>query len=422
MTDAVKKNSSNSSRRRKKNSAPIVVAPPANINYPGFGFEILYRDTKTHAHVGRLTTPHGTIETPNFIFCGTKASIKNLSPIQMREARTDIILANTYHLMIQPGADLVAKMGGLHEFTQWKGPMMTDSGGFQIFSMGHGSVADEIKGRNKNREKSLMKITEEGAKFRSYWDGAELTLTPESSMQIQRALGADLIYQFDECTAYHDDRAYTEKAMERSHRWGDRCLAEFNRTHDGRQALYGIIQGGVYPDLRARSIEYVMSRPYFGVAVGGCLGGSEEEMRDVVSWCMPPNVEHTRPVHLLGIGRIRDVFDFVKLGMTTFDCVTPTRIARHGMALIRGEPGERINLKNARYREDNTPLDPSMDIPASCHYSKAYIHHLFRVNELLGIQIVAQHNVAVMNRLMREIRAAIRAGTLESLEKEWLPD
>jgi len=415
MTQAQK-----TSRRRKKQNVPIHVTPPATLDYSGFSFDVLHRDASSHGRVGQLKTPHGTIETPNYIFCGTKASIKNLSPMQMREAKTDIILGNTYHLMIQPGADLVEKMGGLHAFTRWDGPMMTDSGGFQIFSMGHGSVADEIKGRNKSRGKSLLKITEEGARFHSYRDGSTLNLTPEESMRIQRKLGADLIYQFDECTAYHDDRDYTAMAMERSHRWGDRCLAEFAKTHDGTQALYGIIQGGVYEDLRARSIDYVQDRPYFGVAVGGCLGGSVDEMKEVVSWCMAPKVNHSRPVHLLGIGRIADVFSFVRMGMDTFDCVTPTRIARHGMALIKGRRDERINLKNAQFRDDPEPLDGSMDLPFSRDFSKAYIHHLFKANELLGIQIVAQHNVAVMNQLMREVRAAIREGSLDALEKEWL--
>lgn len=409
------------SRRRKKPQGPIIVTPPEKIEYPNFGFEIEHKDDKSGARIGRLTTPHGTIETPNYIFCGTKASIKNLSPVQMKEAQTDIILGNTYHLMIQPGADIVEKMGGLHEFTQWKGPMMTDSGGFQIFSMGHGSVADEIKGRRQNnRGKSLLKITESGAEFQSYRDGSRLHLTPESSMQIQRKLGADLIYQFDECTAYHDDRDYTAMAMERSHRWGDRCLAEFAKTHDGRQALYGIIQGGVYEDLRRQSIDYVQSRPYFGVAVGGCLGGSVEEMQEVVSWCTAPRVHHERPVHLLGIGRIADVFSFVRMGIDTFDCVIPTRIARHGAVLVKGRPDERINIKNSKYKDDPEPLDPSLGIPYSRDYSKAYIHHLFRSNELLGIQIVALHNVAIMNLLMREVRAAIKAGTLDELQKEWL--
>lgn len=407
---------------KKKAAGVIRVKAPEKIDYKGFGFDILHRDDKTHARVGRLKTPHGTIETPNYIFCGTKASIKNLSPAAMREAKTDIILANTYHLMIQPGAELVRKMGGLHNFTQWHGPMMTDSGGFQIFSMGHGSVADEIKGRNRKSEKSLLKVTEEGARFKSYKDGSMLNLTPEESMKIQRDLGADLIYQLDECTAFHDEKKYTEDSMHRSHRWGDRSLRAFEEMHDGSQALYGIIQGGVYEELRAQSVAYVQDRPFFGVAVGGSLGGSVEQMQDVVAMCMPPNVpEWNRPVHLLGIGRIADVFSFVKMGMDTFDCVSPTRLARHGMALMRGMPEERINLLNARFREDPEPLDPSLDIPCSRDYSKAYIHHLFKAGEMFGMQIVAQHNVAVINRLMREIRAAIKDGTLLELEKEWLP-
>lgn len=406
---------------RKPKNIPIVVPAPEKMDYPNFAFDITHRDANSRARVGKLKTPHGTIETPNYIFCGTKAAMKNLSPQHMREAKTDIILANTYHVMIQPGADLVQKMGGLHNFTQWGGPMMTDSGGFQIFSMGHGSVADEIKGRNRNREKSLLKVTEEGAKFKSYRDGSTLTLTPESSIDIQRKLGADLIYQLDECTAYHDDRAYTAQSMERSHRWGDRCLAEFERGHNGRQALYGIIQGGVYEDLRAASCAWVKDRPFFGTAVGGCLGGSEEEMHEVVSWCMP-QTHPGRPVHLLGIGRIKDVFAFVQQGIDTFDCVSPTRIARHGWALIKGSREERINIRNAPFRDDPDPLDPSLDIPASRDYSKAYLNHLFRADELLGAQLLAQHNVAQINRLMREVREAIKTGTLDNLEKEWLPD
>lgn len=392
------------------------------LSYPNFAFDVEHRDPKSRARVGTLTTPHGTIETPNYIFCGTKGAIKNLSPAQMREAKTDIILGNTYHLMIQPGPDLVHKMGGLHKFNRWDGPMMTDSGGFQIFSMGHGSVADEIKGRNKgNRGTSLLKITEEGAKFKSYWNGEDLLLTPESSIDIQRKLGADLIYQFDECTAYHVERDYTAKSMERSHRWGDRSLAEFERGHDGAQALYGIVQGGVYEDLRAVSCAYTKDRPFFGTAIGGCLGGSEEEMNEVVSWCAP-QIHPDRPVHLLGIGRIRDVFSFVRQGIDTFDCVSPTRIARHGWALQKGVPGERLNLRNAKYKDDPTPLDPDSPVASSREFSKAYLHHLLKVGELLAMQIIAQHNVAVINRLMREVRAAIRDNTLDALEKEWLPD
>ena len=219
-----------------------------------FAFDITHKDPNSYARTGRLTTPHGTIDTPNFIFCGTKATVKGLSPMQLRAEQVDIILSNTYHLMLSPGADLVAEMGGLHKFMNWDGPMFTDSGGFQIFSLGHGSVADEIKGKaNRIREKSILKITEEGAEFRSYLDGRKWFLTPESSIDIQRKLGADLIVQLDECTPYHVDKDYTARSMEMSCRWGDRSLAEWKRKDDGKQKMYGIVQGGVYPDLRKES-------------------------------------------------------------------------------------------------------------------------------------------------------------------------
>lgn len=379
-------------------------------------------DQGSRARIGQLKTPHGTIETPNYIFCGTKAAIKALSPAQMYEAQTDIILANTYHLMLQPGADLIEEMGGLHRFMNWKGPMLTDSGGFQVFSMGHGSITDEIKGRNKTHQnKSLLEISEEGAVFRSYINGQKILLTPESSMQIQRKLGADLLMQFDECTSYSDTKDYTAQSMKMSIRWGDRCLKEFERYNDGAQALYGIIQGGVYEELRYESAAYTKDRPFFGTAIGGCLGGTDEEMRGVVEWSLK-KAHPKRPVHFLGIGRIRDVFSFVRLGVDTFDCVIPTRLARHGVAFLKGSPGETINLKNSCYQNDNTPLDEDNGVPASREFSKAYIHHLLKAGELLGLQIIAQHNVATINRLMREIRSSIKGGSLDECEKEWLPD
>ncbi len=391
------------------------------LDYPNFSFEITARDSKTGARVGRLKTPHGEIETPNYIFCGTKASVKNVSPAQLHEAKTDIILSNTYHLMLQPGADLVEKMGGLHKFMNWHGPLLTDSGGFQVFSLGEGTMANEIKGRtNKGYDnKNLIRITEDGCVFKSYTDGKTINLTPEYSMEIQRKLGADLLMQFDECTPYHVDKDYTARSMEMSIRWGDRCLAEFARHDNGAQALYGIVQGGVYEDLRKYSAEYTADRPFFGTAIGGCLGGTDEEMHTVVAASVP-YIHPKRPVHFLGIGQIKDVFRFVRLGIDTFDCVIPTRLARHGTAYIKGQLNETINLKNAKYREDESPLDERVGISASCDYSKAYIHHLIKSNELLATQILAQHNIATMNMLMREVRAAIKAGTLDALEQEWL--
>lgn len=343
-----------------------------------------------------------------------------MTPDQAKAAGAGIILGNTYHLMIAPGGEGVAKLGGLHGMTGWDGPMLTDSGGFQLFSMGHGTVADEIKGRrNQNKGEMLLKIEEEGAKFKSYLDGSTLTLTPEKSMQIQKQLGADLIMPLDECTAYHHTREYTEKSTLRSHRWEDRSLTEFKRTADGKQALYGIIQGSIYKDLRELSTDFVNERDFFGIAMGGCFGGSKAEMVDIFGWCMG-RVRKERPVHALGVGGIDDIFALVKMGVDTFDCVTPTRLARHGWAVLKGAPRMRMNLRNSQYRDDPTPLDPESDFFISQKYSRGYLHHLLKAHEPLYLHILSQHNIAMMTRLMREIRAAIATDTLDALEKDWL--
>lgn len=343
-----------------------------------------------------------------------------MTAAEAKSLGADIILSNTYHMMIQPGADIVEKLGGLHGMMGWDGPMLTDSGGFQIFSMGHGTIADEIKGRrNDGRDKMLLDISEEGAVFKSYMNGEKITLTPESSMQIQRKLGADLIVQLDECTAFHVDKDYTAKSMRMSHRWGDRSLAEFKRTNDGKQAVYGIMQGGVYEDLRRESAEYTRDRDFFGTAIGGSLGGSRGQMVDVVGVCMK-YAHPDRPVHLLGIGGIQDVFDNIRLGIDTFDCVSPTRIARHGWALAKGAGArQRLNLRNAAFRDDPTPLAADQDNPAS-QFSRGYLHHLVKAHEPLAIHILSMHNVATMTRLMREVRAAIKNDTLDSLERDWI--
>ena len=338
----------------------------------------------------------------------------------MRAANTDIILANTYHLMIQPGAETVASMGGLHGFMGWDGPMLTDSGGFQIFSMGHGSVADEIKGRrNQTRAATLSRISEEGAEFRSYLDGSKLFLSPERSIVIQRQLGADLILQLDECTPFHVDRDYTARSMALSQRWGDRCLTEFAAGDDGRQALYGIVQGGVYPDLRHESTAYTADRPFFGTAIGGSLGADKAQMHEVVSYCRP-YLHPERPVHLLGIGGIPDILAGVRLGIDTFDCVTPTRVARHGWALVKGHRGERINLRNARHRGDPAPIDESCGCETCRHHARGYLHHLLKAGELLSVALITIHNVFTMNRLMAEIRAGIADDTLDAVDRAWL--
>jgi queuine tRNA-ribosyltransferase len=392
----------------------------AMVDYPGFGFEVLAEDPGSRARVGRIDTPHGSLRTPAFIFCATKATVKAASVEDLEAVNVDIILANTYHMLIQPGPDVVERMGGLHKFMGWDGPMLTDSGGFQIFSLGQGTEADEIKSSGARKQtKLLQKLTEEGATFRSPRDGSYHTLSPESSIQIQRKLGADLIVVLDECTPYHVDQAYTENSLALTKRWADRSLAEFERSHDGRQALYGVVQGGVYEALRRESAEFVSSRPFFGHAVGGCLGAQADQMYDVVRYSMEP-LRRDRPVHLLGIGAIRDIWEGVEMGIDTFDCVTPTRIARHGWALSREAPSFRRNLKNAKFREDDAPLDEDCDCIACRRHSRAYIHHLLKANEILGLHLLTVHNIRYMTRLLATVRSAILAGRLKEAKADWL--
>jgi len=389
-------------------------------DYPAFGFEIVARDGGSRARLGRLQTPHGEIMTPAFIFCATKGAVKAAGPSELAEASADIILANTYHMFIQPGPDLVARMGGLHRFMAWSGPMLTDSGGFQIFSLGAGADASEIKGsRPDKRNPLLTELNEEGATFRSPRDGAYHHLTPEISIEIQRKLGADLIVVLDECTPFHVDRDYTARSLEMTHRWADRSLDEFMRHHDGRQALYGVIQGGIYEDLRREGAEFVDSRPFFGHAVGGCLGAHKDQMYDIVDYAVRPLGDATRPIHLLGIGGMRDIWEGVALGIDTFDCVTPTRIARHGWALVRQAENHRINMRNARHREDENPLDPECDCRACATVSRAYLHHLLKANEILGLQLLTLHNMRFMTRLMSTIRHALEAGRFMEAKAAW---
>ena len=395
-----------------------------------FNFTITYQSQTSKARLGTLSTPHGVVETPAFIFCATKAAIKGATPQQMRQENTQIILSNTYHLMLQPGPEIVEKMGGLHSFMGWKGPMLTDSGGFQIFSLGHGSVAEEVKGRRQSsRPKSLLKINEEGATFKSYIDGKQHVLTPEKSIQVQRSLGADLIVVLDECTPFHVDKAYTEKSMHLSHRWAERSLREFQKGPEGVQALYGITQGGVYPDLRRASADFVNSLPFFGHAVGGSLGANKTQMAEVVEMAMEP-LDPSRPVHLLGVGGVSDIFYGVQQGIDTFDCVHPTRLARHGGALVppsvweslEEEPRKRehMNLRNARFRDDPRPIDETCGCQTCQTLSRSYLHHLLKAGELLAMHALTLHNVHFMNRLLTAIRQAIRTGQLEEEKKKWV--
>ena len=392
-----------------------------------FNWKINKFETSSRARTGILTTPHGKINTPAFVFCATKAALKTLSTDEVEKLETQIILSNTYHLMLQPGEKIIAKHGGLHKFMNWEGPTLTDSGGFQIFSLGHGSVADEIKGKNFNtqRNKSLIKISEEGALFKSYIDGSKQLLTPERSISIQKKIGADFILVFDECTPYHVDKNYTAVSLERSHRWSKRSLDVYYSDKEfqtqcgssGKQALYGIIQGGIYEDLRKVSIDFNLENNFFGLAIGGSLGSSKEQMNDIVQYTAS-NLDNNHPVHLLGIGDQVDIWNFVRWGIDTFDCVNPTRLARHGAVLTRNKKGK-INIKNKTYREDFNKLDEICGCSTCNNYTRSYLHHLFKINEILGLQLLTIHNIYFMNRMMQWIRDAINNDKLDQAQSEW---
>ena len=393
--------------------------------YPNFSFTITHKaESSGKARCGVLSTPHGDVQTPAFIFCGTKAAIKGLDPRQMRDLGTQIILSNTYHLMLQPGPELVEKMGGLQEFTGWRGPMLTDSGGYQIFSLGHGSISQELKGKRLSADrKTLLGITEEGARFKSYINGDIEFLTPERAMDIQKGLGADLVVTLDECTPFHASKEYTENSLEMTHRWEARCLARFKETNDGRQAVYAVLQGGVHLDLRKRAAEFVNSQDFWAHAVGGSLGSSKEQMYDIVGYTMDI-LSRDRAVHLLGIGGVEDIFNGVSNGIDTFDCVHPTRLGRHGGALAKphvdGVSKGRLNLNNAMHREDIRPIDDQCGCPTCKNHTRGYLHHLLKANELLAFTLLTAHNVFFMNSLMSEIREAIKTDTLDVCKKRWV--
>ena len=394
-----------------------------------FSWKIKKKIKNGNARIGTISTPHGKIETPAFIFCATKAALKAFTTRDARNNNTQIILSNTYHLMLQPGSELIAKHGGLHKFIGWDGPMLTDSGGFQIFSLGYGSVADEIKGRRSKSKirKTLLKISEEGAIFKSYVDGINHLLTPEKSIHVQRNLGADLIVVFDECTPFNVNKDYTYHSMLRSHRWAKRSLNAFNSNLDykprngsaGLQEIYGIIQGGIYKEMREESIDFNQNNiNTFGIAIGGSLGSSKDEMKEVVNFTAS-KINDTRPVHLLGIGDPIDIWTFVEQGIDTFDCVSPTRLARHGAALVKGRKGK-INLKNAKYKELLIPIDKDCSCYTCKNFTVSYLYHLIASQELLSMQLLSIHNIFFMNKLMQVIRTAIKEDNYENTKKEWL--
>jgi queuine tRNA-ribosyltransferase len=371
-------------------------------------FTITARDGPARA--GVLHTIHGDVRTPAFVPLASTATVKTLHAAEVAELGFEMVLGNTLHLFIQPGAELIRELGGLHEFMGWTRPIITDSGGFQVFSMGHGSVADEIKRKRDPRESMVLAIEEEGVRFRSYHDGSERFMGPETSMEVQAALGSDVALAFDECTPFHVEREYTARSMERTHRWLDRCVSWHGEHARAGQLLYGIVQGGIHEDLRAEATAYVAAAGVAGVAIGGSLGQEKVQMREVVGWVLR-DLPDEPPRHLLGIGDVDDLVDAVGAGVDTFDCATPTRLARHGTALVP-EPRRRwrLDLNRGGHRAERGPIDERCPCPACREHTRAYLHYLVRTGELTGKRLLTIHNLTFVRRLMLAMQEAIAAG------------
>ncbi len=349
----------------------------------------------------------------------TRGAVKGLQSEEVLGLGFELVLGNTFHLLLAPGPELVRELGGLHELMRWPRAIITDSGGFQVFSMGHGTVADEIKGRGARRRSSegaLLAIEEEGVRFRSYVDGQERSLTPEGSMSVQAALGSDIALAFDECTPFHATRDYTARSTERTHRWLERCLRWHAASGPREQVVYGIVQGGVYEDLRAESAQTVAAAACDGIAIGGSLGASKEQMLEVVGIATRELSRHTpeRPRHLLGIGDVDDLIAGVERGVDTFDCAIPTRLGRHGVALVPDPHARwRLDLAKGRYGRAPEPILDGCGCPACAGgYSRAYLHYLLRAGELTAMRLLTLHNLNFTARLMDDLRAAIVRGRL----------
>jgi queuine tRNA-ribosyltransferase len=374
-------------------------------------FEIGARDGA--ARTGVIHTAHGQIETPAFIPLATKGTVRGLESAEVAELGYQLILGNTYHLFVSPGPERIAAAGGLHAFMGWERALITDSGGFQVFSLAHGGVANEVKGsgRSGGEHGSKVEISEEGARFQSYRDGSELFISPEVSMQVQAALGSDIALVFDECTPFHADREYTARSTERTHRWLDRCLEWHEREGPARQAVFGIVQGGTHEDLRRESAAAVSAAGVDGIAIGGTLGRDKEEMHSVLAMTAPL-LPADVPVHLLGIGEIDDLLGGIALGLDVFDCAVPTRLARHGVALAPDpEKRFRLDMRKGTWVGNREPLVDGCPCPACQHHDRDYISYLSRAEELTAVRLIVLHNLTYMRQLTTHARTAIESGT-----------
>jgi queuine tRNA-ribosyltransferase len=378
------------------------------------GFEI--EATDGAARAGVLRTAHGPVRTPAFIPLATKGTVRGLESHEVAALGYEMVLGNTYHLFVSPGPERIANAGGLHGFMGWERALITDSGGFQVFSLAHGGVANEVKGsgRQGGAQGSVISIEEEGVHFRSYRDGTELFISPEVSMSVQAALGSDIALVFDECTPFHADRNYTARSTERTHRWLDRCLEWHRREGPPRQAVFGIVQGGVHEDLRRESAAYVSAAGVDGLAIGGTLGRDKAEMREVLAMTAPL-LPVEAPKHLLGIGEVDDLLAGIALGLDVFDCAVPTRLARHGVALVPDpESRFRLDLRKSGFEGNREPIAAGCPCPACQKHDRDYISYLSRAEELTAVRLLCLHNLTYLYELVKGARTAIEAGTFAS--------
>lgn len=390
-----------------------------------FSFDIK-KKMKGLGRAGMITTPNGKIETPAFVVVGTKATVKGITPEMLIEMGVQVTLANTYHLYLEPGDDVVAEGGGFPQMMNWKKPTMTDSGGFQVFSLGEAFgtgvskvakgediVVSERKGYSKNNK--FAHIDEEGVTFRSYIDGSQHRFTPERSMEIQWNLGADMIFAFDECTSPLAPHSYQTEAMNRTHQWAERSLKRHNELDtENKQALFGVVQGGRFQDLREESARVLGDMDFDGYGIGGSF--NKEDMKHVVAW-VNSILPEEKPRHMLGIGEPMDIFDGIENGCDLFDCVSPTRVARHGRIYTHSGP---YQIKNARFKRDFKALEPECGCYTCQNYTRAYLHHLQRSEELLGQTLASIHNLYFMVTLVDRIRESIYNETFFDFKKEFI--
>jgi len=393
-------------------------------------FSIKHEDKFSQARTGIIVTDNGSIRTPAFVPVGSGASIKSLTPEEIKAVKIDIFFVNTYHMLFRPGIETITLAGGLHKFMSWDGPLMTDSGGFQVFSLSeHGPrlhfAPDRASWVKQTNEKSLVKISDNGIKFKSVWDGREMFLGPAESIEAQIKLGADIIMAFDECTFYPITRKRAIQAMMRTHNWAEVCLAKFNKARGKGQNLFGIVQGSVFEDLRKESAIFISKLPFDGLAIGSVANSREPRTKvfAVLDYTLPLLLPTKKPIHFLGIGEIEDIFLSVEKGIDSLDCVTPTRLGRMGWIFDQKEGLKnkfRYDITKSTYAEDLRPPVENCSCYTCKNFSRAYLHHLFRNRELLAYRLGTLHNLNFFGTLMEEIRGAIADNRFLKLKKSWL--